>query len=66
MTVYINSTTNADTITTFTLIGGIVTSIITSIIITPITMTGSIIGVLSDNEFTSLHSCQWHLQDYCR
>ena len=40
MTVYINSTTNADTATTFTLIGGIVTSIITSSIITAITMTG--------------------------
>ena len=36
MAVYINSTT----ITTFTLIGGIVTSIITSSIITAITMTG--------------------------
>ena len=40
MTVYINSTTNAETITTFTLISGIVTIIITSSIITAITMTG--------------------------
>ena len=40
MTVYINSTTNADTTTTYILIGGIVTSIITSSIITAITMTG--------------------------
>ena len=40
MTVYINSTTNADTATTFTLISGIVTIIITSSIITAITMTG--------------------------
>ena len=40
MTVYINSTTNADTIATFTLIGVIVASFITSSIITAITMTG--------------------------
>ena len=40
MTVYINSTTNANTTTTYILIGGIVTSIITSSIITAITMTG--------------------------
>ena len=40
MTVYINSTTNADTTTTYILIGSIVTSIITSRIITAIIMTG--------------------------
>ena len=40
MTVYTNSTTNADTTTTYILLGGIVTSIITSSIITAITMTG--------------------------
>ena len=40
MTVYTNSTTNANTTITYILIGGMVSCIITSSVITAITMTG--------------------------